>query len=205
MYLDKTGDTPAENLALDEQLLEECERTGVPVLRTWESSDYFVVLGCSNKVETEVDVAACQQDHIPVFTRCSGGGTVLQGPGCLNFAWIHPLEGNYATISSTTMFIMEKHKQAFSELLEDVDVQGISDLTWKGLKFSGNAQRRKYKAMLFHGTVLYRFDLERIARYLKRPSKQPEYRQNRDHLRFVTNIPLTQDQVKMRLREAWKQ
>ena len=85
--LDLTLSTPAENLAADEALLDEREATaGEPVLRLWESPEHFVVVGYSNRVGTEVNEPACRARGIPILRRCSGGGTVLQGPGCLNYA-----------------------------------------------------------------------------------------------------------------------
>ena len=56
-YLDLTLPTPAENLAADEALLDQCEaaRAGA-VLRFWEPREHFVVVGYSNKVRTEVNL-----------------------------------------------------------------------------------------------------------------------------------------------------
>src|SRR5688572_3012189 len=82
--LDRTLGSPEENLAFDDSLLEAGQET----LRFWESPVPFVVLGRSGKVEEEVNVAACEEAGIPVLRRPSGGGTVVQGPGCLNYALV---------------------------------------------------------------------------------------------------------------------
>src|SRR5882724_10843203 len=87
--LDLTLASPAENLACDEVLLDRSENgAGKEVLRFWEPRDYFVVVGYANKLATEVHVPACEARGIPVLRRCSGGGAVLQGPGCLNYTLI---------------------------------------------------------------------------------------------------------------------
>src|SRR5262245_40949097 len=87
--LELTLPTAAENLACDEALLDLCEDHGADeILRFWEPRNYFVVLGYGNKAAAEVDLEACAAEKIPVLRRCSGGGTVLQGPGCLNYALI---------------------------------------------------------------------------------------------------------------------
>ena len=59
--LDLTLPSPAENLALDEALLDwaEAERSGAEFLRLWESPQLLVVLGRTSQMEREVDVAAC--------------------------------------------------------------------------------------------------------------------------------------------------
>ena len=59
--LDLTLPTPAENLALDEALLDAAEDgVGGEVLRFWESPTPFVVVGYANKIASEVNVAACE-------------------------------------------------------------------------------------------------------------------------------------------------
>ena len=47
-----------------------------------------MVLGYASKANDEVNFAFCQQNTIPVLRRCTGGGTVLEGPGCLNYSVI---------------------------------------------------------------------------------------------------------------------
>ena len=207
-FLDLTLKTPEENLACDEALLDLCEdQEGPEVLRFWESSIYFAVVGYSNKARVETHFENCIKNGIPVLRRPSGGGTVLQGPGCLNYSLILkiPQQGPLTHITGTNQFILERHREALNPLLADrVVVSGISDLALKNLKFSGNAQRRKKNALLFHGTFLYDFDLSKIEQYLDFPSKQPDYRENRSHLKFVTNISLKSQQIKKCLREIWK-
>jgi len=118
--LDLTLASPAENLACDEALLDWCEAgAGEEVLRFWEPQEYFVVVGYANKVATEVNVAAGEARGIPVLRRCSGGGTVLQGPGCLNYTLILKIEaaGPFRNISSANQIIMERNRAALEDLL----------------------------------------------------------------------------------------
>ena len=86
---DYTFDDPHANLALDEFLLKEAEATnGDDVLRFWESSIPFVVLGLTQHINAEVQVEVCNEAEVPITRRCSAGGCVLQGPGCLNYTLI---------------------------------------------------------------------------------------------------------------------
>jgi len=86
--LSLTLETPAENLALDEALLDAAEagELAEPVLRLWEPAEHFVVLGRSSVARREVFLEACRSDGVPVYRRSSGGGTILAGPGCLMYA-----------------------------------------------------------------------------------------------------------------------
>src|SRR3989338_382174 len=88
-YLDYTHPLPEMNLAIDEALLTFVDDgAAAPVLRFWESPSYFIVMGYSSPSQHDVHVAACQADGLAILRRCSGGGTVIQGPGCLNYALI---------------------------------------------------------------------------------------------------------------------
>jgi len=204
--LDLTLPSPAENLALDEALLDEInEQGGDPVLRFWESDRHFVVLGLSCRLTDDVDVAACRQDSVPVLRRVSGGGTVLLGPGCLSYALVLPLalHGELASIRSTNHFILERMAKALHRWEPAVAFRGISDLAVEGLKISGNAQRRKRQALLFHGTILYAMPVDVISRYLTHPSRQPEYRAGRSHATFLRTIQAPPQAVKEAIADAW--
>ena len=208
LLFDQTLDTPEENLACDEALLEACESGEIDsgVLRFWESPRYFVVLGYTGKVEVEANVAACREHNIPILRRCSGGGTVLQGPHCLNYSLVFPIDpGESLTgITVTNQFVMQRNARALSRVLgAPVEVRGHSDLTLENHKFSGNAQRRKRKFFLFHGTFLLGFDLELMAEVLRQPPVQPEYRSQRTHGDFVVNLDVPTAEIKQSLAQEW--
>ena len=199
--------TPEENIKKDEALLDEADRgLSGEHLRFWESDRHFVVLGYSKRAENDVDVAACERDRIPILKRSSGGGTVLQGPGCLNYALIlDTLRRNeLSNIKKTNCFIMQSHRDALSPLLGEVAHDGLTDLSLGGRKFSGNAQRRKRNFCLFHGTFLLDMKLDLIEKYLRMPEDRPAYRGNREHRDFLTNIPIGRDEIKRALIRCWK-
>jgi len=207
-YLELTLPTAAENLACDEALLDQAEAgTSGEALRFWTPTEVFVVVGYANNVNVEVNVPACQAAGIGIFRRCTGGGTVLQGPGCLNYTLILQIAetGPLQSITGTNQFILERQKRALEPLIgRAVEISGHTDLAIENLKFSGNAQRRRRRFCVFHGTFLLNFDLELIERFLRAPSKQPEYRHDRTHREFLTNLNLPVEAVKQSLREVWR-
>ena len=251
-HLDLTLPSPAENLACDEALLDWCESgEGAECLRFWESPEPFVVVGYANKVATEVNVAACEARKIPILRRCSGGGTVVQGPGCLNYTLVLPItkDGPLHSIPVANQFIMRRNRAAFepagrvtpcappdgwSEAADEpaplrfgaaspargdacptirgqrtarpvnaIAVRGHTDLAIGGRKFSGNSQRRRKHFLLFHGTFLLNFDLALISELLRMPSTEPDYRENRKHADFLTNINISAEKVKSAMQKAW--
>jgi len=218
---DFTFPSPEENLACDEALLDRCEENdGEEILRFWESPEYFVVVGYANKIATEVNVANCEMKSIPILRRCSGGGTVLQGKGCLNYALILRITENspLASISSANQFVMERNRQAIESILPNsrlpsanckILLRGHTDLAINHQpstinKFSGNSQRRRKNFLLFHGTFLLDFNLALVGQFLQMPSKQPDYRKERSHDNFLANLNLPADDVKNAMQKTWK-
>ena len=67
---DLTLATPEENLACDEALLDLCEagHSG-DILRFWEPSRHFVVLGYANKAAREAALPFCRASNIPPIWR----------------------------------------------------------------------------------------------------------------------------------------
>jgi lipoate-protein ligase A len=212
-HLKLTLDTPAENLALDEALLDAAAAGELPgdVLRLWEPARPFVVLGRSSRRE-EVHAAACEADGIPILRRCSGGASVVAGPGCLMYAVIldrrrHGITGG---VDQAHRFALNGNVEALRPLADGVRCFGTSDLAFTAgddpataRKFSGNSLRIKREHLLYHGTILYDFPLERISRWLAAPARTPEYRGERSHDQFVVNFPATAEAIAGALAKAW--
>ena len=204
LYLDRALPSAAENLALDEALLLEAEAgRGGEVLRVWEWPATAAVLGSGCRLAEDVDEWACAADGVPVLRRASGGGTVLLGPGCLLYTLVLDQERDpvLSQIQPSYRFILGRVAAALGG---GAAQEGISDLALAGRKFSGNAQQRKRRHLLHHGTLLYTFDLGRVGRYLRPPPRQPEYRAGRGHAEFLLNLPLSAPELKWRLRAAWR-
>lgn len=218
LRFDHPVSSTAEDLAADEAILDWCESDpGKEILRFWEPGEIFVVVGYANKIAREVNTAACENSGIPIYRRCSGGGTVLQLPGGLNYSLILRITegGPLRSITSANHFIMEKNRAALSTLLpqletqnsqfktEAISVQGHTDLCLGKLKFAGNSQRRRKHHLLFHGTLLLDCDLKLIGQFLQMPSLEPAYRGHRAHEEFLTNLRITPAEVKAALAKAW--
>src|SRR5207249_3666188 len=96
----------------------------------------------------------------------------------------HPL---LADLRASYIYILGRMSEALTPLAAGVQPEGISDLAIAGRKFSGNAQHRKRRSLLHHGSILVSFDLSLCGRYLKQPPRQPEYRTQRTHEGFLIN------------------
>lgn len=204
--LDLTLPCLAENLALDEALLLDAEAgTGDEVVRFWEWPSLAVVLGASGRVEEEVDRAACLRDAVPIQRRASGGGTVLLGTGCLVFSLVLDMEkdGDLKDIHASYRAILGRLTRALGPVAVTTQ-QGISDLAIGEMKISGSAQQRKRRFLLHHGTLLCRFEIAGMARYLRQPNRQPTYRADRPHDLFAANLRADSNEMKQLIADAWE-
>ena len=104
-FLELTLDTPEENLALDEALIETAERDPdfPETLRIWEPQSLMVVVGRSSRVSNETYSAICQQDGVPILRRTSGGTALVPSHlkflttasiNCLRIFWILQMHFN---------------------------------------------------------------------------------------------------------------
>lgn len=234
LFLDITLDNPAANLALDEALLESAdsawaaisnqapanaeterapegkgrERLDFPrleLLRLWEPRQPFVVLGRSSPYEHEVNQEFCRRYQIPVLRRCSGGATILTGPGCLMYAVVlhYANDPDLKKLDLAHRFVMTQMRQALTRLKIEADIQGTSDLTLGNRKFSGNSLRCRRYSLLYHGTFICNLDLELVAECLRFPSRQPDYRASRTHADFLTQLPVSTAELSQAIIEQW--
>jgi lipoate---protein ligase len=204
-YFDRTAASLNENLAWDEALLLSAEAgDGNEALRFWEWPTPAVVLGGGGSIAIDVNESSCFANGVPIHRRASGGGTVLLGRGCLLFSLVLQYEraAELRDVNASYRWILGRICDALRSVA-NVEHIGISDLAVNNFKVSGNAQQRKARHLLHHGTLLYDFDLPLIARYLNPPEREPTYRERRVHNDFVTNLPVDVTRLKGLLIEAF--
>lgn len=160
-----------------------------PVLfRYFETRTPCVVLARSNNPETELHLDACATDGVPVLRRRGGGGTVVLGPGCVVLT---------LAFFAQSLFRNETYFQCVNQMwidgLKDVcglDVsqKGISDLAIGDRKVAGTSLFRRKHLVVYQGSLLVDPDWAGIERYLRHPSREPDYRRGRSHRTFLTSL-----------------
>lgn len=208
VQFDHTYPNGAENVAAEQALLEYAESHHLKsgFLRFWHPTQLMVVVGRGGRVEQDVFLDNCYADGVPVIRRISGGGTIVGGPGCLMFTVVLSLETHpgLRDIAKCHQWIGRRMQQAYLACGCQVELQGHSDLCIGDRKFSGNAMRLGRTHLIYHGTLLIDFELELIPKYLKFPSRKPEYRGERNHLDFVTNLPVALSTLKEEITLAFE-
>jgi len=183
-----------EELRRDVELLERAEAAGQPAFRTWISNRPAVVMGRGSRPAAEVDMQACLRLGIPVLRRASGGGTVLVGPGTLQWAFglPHALSSELASIAGCKRLCNRILVTALSGQFEPGKDNGLTadasgDLMIGDRKVGGIALKRRRHASLVHGTILSEADLDVIDVVLPHPPREPAYRAGRCHRDFLAN------------------
>jgi lipoate---protein ligase len=206
--LELTLNTPAENLALDEALLDEAEAHDGPLetLRLWTAPTPLVVVGRSSRIDDEVRRERCVQLGVPILRRASGGAAIVAGPGCLMYALVLSRQSRPAlrAIDAAHRYVLDRLAAAVVRLGTAAAPGGTSDLTCDGRKFSGNSLRCKRTHLLYHGTLLHSFPLALVGDLLKTPPRMPAYRDGRAHEAFVMNLPATEAELRRALADAWQ-
>ena len=199
-FFDLTLPSIAENLAFDEALLIEADAgRGRPLVRLWEPAGICRRARGVGRMADDVFLEACQADGVPILRRSSGGGTVVLGPGVLCVTVILPEDAapGLSRVDLAHAHVLESIATATPERRAfRSSVLGRGDLVLGGRKFGGSAQRRLKSWFMVHCSILHDFPIERIARYLKMPRRQPEYRAGRSHARFLVNLPLPRQQAR---------
>ena len=179
--------TVAENLAVDDALARTAWESGRCALRFWWGGPPAVVMGSSERPDHVVDEAACARFGVEVLKRSTGGGSVLQTSGVLNYALVTPaparldLKGAFRLGTDLICAILDAFGLTGAP-------EGTSDVAVGGRKLSGNAQARRWRALLIHGTLLVDFDHTLAEAVLKHPPREPEYRRGRSHRDFLVTL-----------------
>ena len=180
---------------IDDQIIENCHKT--LHLECFFPKENLVVCGRSQKPEQEVYLDRCKSDKVPVVKRFGGGGTVLLGQGTLVVSlgtWVKDYYENPFYFDGINQQIIKTLESQYPDTSGKLSQNGISDIVWGQKKVAGTSLYRSRNYLLFQGSILIDANIEEISKYLKHPSKEPEYRGERHHKDFLMNLKGTEDQ-----------
>jgi len=158
---------PGFNLALDEMLMRHPACFDGPVFGFWQNRA-SVICGVHQCVEREVNLDYCRAEDIPVVRRCTGGGAVYHDLGNLNYSLFLP--ARMAGLETDYRICLDLLRPLFARLGVDIELSPTNDLLLAGKKFSGMACRKTQEVHLYHGTLLFDVDTERMAKALGNPA-----------------------------------
>ncbi len=160
--------------------------------RVWTCSATAAVLGVSRDAEAEVNADECRRRGVALLRRASGGGTVVVGPGTVQYAILLPhLAGDAAlSLGAAKSESNDAVRDALARCGVDAKLtsDASGDLRIGDRKVGGLALRRHRDATLVHGTLLMSADLELIGAILRHPAREPEWRRGRPHAEFLASL-----------------
>lgn len=175
-------------MKFDEDLIEQVRQGSPWSYRSWQPEGIIVVLGRANQAELETWQERCQEELVPIIRRRGGGGTVVLSPGTLVISLVKRVRYQYhfqEYFHRINDYIIE----ALTSLdIHDLQQQGHSDICIRDRKILGSSMYRSRDILFYTASLMIANDLTLLDRYLKHPSKEPEYRKGRLHAAFVTTI-----------------
>ena len=168
----------------DIKLLEEKSKKAL----FWMPDNTYIILGASNRPDDSLFVENVMRDNITVLKRPSGGHAVMLTPNNIVIAVVFP---NVQTLQSKNVFhnINTLIISAMEELgINNLSLKGISDIAISGKKILGSAIYRNKDKLLYHAVLNLSEPASTYEKYLKHPLKEPDYRNGRKHIDFVTSL-----------------
>lgn len=184
------NNSASTNMAIDRaELVAISKGKAPPTVRffTWEPP--AISIGYFQSLEEEVDLDVCKKYGVDYVRRITGGGAVF-----------HDKELTYSIVIPEDHFqipknIMESYSRICGALIKGLKQLGIesryvpiNDIVTNGKKISGNAQTRKAKTVLQHGTIIMDVDVEKMFSLLKVPNEKIRDKLISDVKQRVTSI-----------------
>ena len=190
------------NLALEEALFAD---GSTPMLFLYEN-DLAVVIGRFQNPWRECRIGVAERMAIPIFRRISGGGTVVHGPGNLNWSFLspHPLTGRDEALIRMMKALGSLGLAVIKNSRHDLLIR----IAGEARKISGSAFRQTSRGSLHHATLLVNTNLHVLSRLLDVPPRDMDAAGVLSTSSPVANLDsltpgLTVDDVVMAVTEEW--
>ncbi|MTI66606.1 MAG: lipoate--protein ligase [Firmicutes bacterium] len=164
LIVENNSTNPYFNVASEEYLLKNIHND---CFMLWRSNPSILV-GKHQNTLSEINMEYIKNNKIPVIRRLSGGGTVFNDLGNINFTFIVKNKDNF--------YDFKYFANPIIEVLNNIGINayfsGRNDMVINEKKFSGNAQYKYKNKILHHGTLLFNSNMNALSAAIKsRPEK----------------------------------
>ncbi|MFA6334890.1 MAG: hypothetical protein WCX48_04940 [Bacteroidales bacterium] len=154
----------------------------------WQPDRIYVILGRSNTASASLYTQTIQNDGVMILKRPSGGESVILSPKMLVFSVKMRFQNKM-----NSRFLFKQINDLLIKYLSEVGIEnlhsrGISDLSIDSRKIMGSSIYLNRDTLFYHAVLNISEDISLISRYLKHPSREPDYRRGRGHEEFVTSL-----------------
>lgn len=169
-----TGLRPAaQNFALNRALLEARRAGEAPSTLRFLRFMPSALLGFHQSAEQELNLEYCRAQGITVQRRITGGGAIYFDPGQLGWElYLVKADVGTADMSAIARRICEAAARGIGALGVAARYRPRNDIEVDGRKVSGTGGAFDGDALMYQGTLLIEFDVERMLRVLRIPAEK---------------------------------
>jgi lipoate---protein ligase len=169
-----TGLRPAaQNFALNRALLEARRAGEGPSTLRFLRFGPSALLGYHQSVEQELNLDYCREHGITVQRRITGGGAIYFDEGQIGWElYLTRNEVGTTDMGAISRRICEAAARGISALGVDARYRPRNDIEVNGRKISGTGGAFDGDALMYQGTLLIEFDVERMLRVLRIPTEK---------------------------------
>lgn len=162
----------ADNMALDRTLLESCQAGAPNTLRFLQFSPSALV-GFHQSVGQELHLDYCREQGIAISRRITGGGALYCDEGQIGWElYLHRSTFATADMLAIAEQICSMAVKGLRRLGVEAAFRPRNDIEVHGRKIGGTGGAFDGEALLYQGTVLIDFDVERMLRVLRIPQEK---------------------------------
>jgi lipoate---protein ligase len=164
-----TGLRPAaQNIALNRALLEARQAEEIPSTLRFLRFTPSALLGYHQSAEQELNLDYCREHAITVQRRITGGGAIYFDETQIGWElYLHKRDLGTADMQLISQRICHAAATAISALGVDARFRPRNDIEVDGRKISGTGGAFDGDALMFQGTLLVEFDVEKMLRVLR--------------------------------------
>ena len=177
-------------MAIDRAVLVANSKDKVPpTVRFYTWAPPAISIGYFQSLEEEINLAECKKTGVDYVRRITGGGAVFHEQE-ITYSIVIP--ESHPEISKNIMDSYGRICGAVIKGLKQLNINSqyapINDIITDGKKISGNAQTRKLKTVLQHGTVLLDVDVNKMFSVLRVPNEKIKDKLISDVKQRVTSV-----------------
>jgi len=172
--------TAAENMALDQTILESCDK-GIAdnTIRFLSFKPHCVLVGRFQTVEKEARLDYCKQKNIDINRRITGGGALYWDTKDIGWEIYSRFDGLFKSrkIESYYSLLCSAIASGINNFGIESKFRQRNDIEVGGKKISGSGGASLQDAFMFQGTLLVDLDIEIMLRALRIPVEKLKYKE----------------------------
>lgn len=185
----------AENMPLEWYLEQEeqvARTVSEPTMFFWRV-DPTVIIGRHQVLENEVNLAYCEQHHIRIVRRKSGGGCVYADRGNLMLSYISPSTHSEEVFAEFLRMVSE----ALRKMGFEATTTSHNDILVGGHKVCGCACYALPTGTIVHSTMMLSVDVDQLEQAITPPAEKLEKHGVRSVRQRVVNLSTLGDVANM--------